>query len=90
MKRMLFIGYYEIYPEKMEELAREGKKALQEPLPEGLKPIEDCLTPGDWGVCIFEAENEEAIVKYWAPVLRYFRKVKIAPAMRIDKMYDLY
>ena len=80
---MQFVAFVEIDAEKMSELAATYIKLGTV---EGLKTIADYGTPAGKGVHIFEAESENAIFKYFTPVLPLFKSMEVYPALPVEKV----
>lgn len=55
---MLFICYFEILPEKMEEVARRTVEHSSKREIPGVKVLFEGVSATHWGITAFEAENE--------------------------------
>jgi hypothetical protein len=95
-KYMLFVEYWELNPNfEPKKLAEAASKLLEKgewPVP-GIKLVGWYITPEYWGVTIFEAESEEAMLKdaiaWRAAVPGIFKVVKMATAMPAENVLPL-
>lgn len=81
---MLFICYFEILPEKIDEVSRGTLSHSKNPGCEGVKVIFEGVSATHWGIAAFEAENEEAVFRFIRPWASLNNKLMIAPALRVD------
>lgn len=81
---MLFICYFEILPEKIEEVSKSTISHSGDPGAEGIKIIFEGVSATHWGIAAFEAENEEAVFRFIRPWTSLNNKIMIAPALRVD------
>ena len=81
---MLFICYFEILPEKINEVSRSTISHSGNADAEGIKVIFEGVSATHWGIAAFEAENEEAVFRFIRPWTSLNNKVMIAPALRVD------
>ncbi len=81
---MLFICYFEILPEKIEEVSKGTLSHSENPGVEGVKVIFEGVSATHWGIAAFEAENEEAVFRFIRPWTSLNNKIMIAPALRVD------
>ncbi|MBT7950926.1 MAG: DUF3303 family protein [Gammaproteobacteria bacterium] len=81
---MLFICYFEILPEKVEEVSRSTISHSGNADTEGVKVIFEGVSATHWGIAAFEAENEEAVFRFIRPWASLNNKLMIAPALRVD------
>ena len=83
---MLFICYFEIMPEKINEVAKgtlrhsenRGKDSS------GVKVIFEGQAASHWGIAAFEADSSEAIFRYIRPWCPINGKILVEPALRVD------
>jgi hypothetical protein len=86
---MLFLIFWETYPDKLQEvfkLAKEGKLST----PPGVKTIEEYGTPEGLYVEIVETDNEEALYKYVISLLPYHRNVEVKLAFPAKDILSLF
>lgn len=83
---MLFLALVEGDVAKSRELAEVARKQAIAP---GLRTIVQYATPVGKGVHIFEATSEEAVFRYFAPLLPYVKNVEIYPALPLDKILTM-
>jgi hypothetical protein len=81
---MLFICYFEILPEKIDEVSKSTISHSGNADCEGVKVIFEGVSATHWGIAAFEAENEEAVFRFIRPWTSLNNKVTIAPALRVD------
>ncbi len=81
---MLFICYFEILPEKIEEVSKSTISHSGNADSEGGKIIFEGVSATHWGIAAFEAENEEAVFRFIRPWTSLNNKIMIAPALRVD------
>lgn len=82
---MLFVSIVECVPEKMRELAEFAKS--RGPV-KGVKIIGNYGTPVGKGVTILEADSEMAVFAYFSPMLRFFKKTEVYPALSMEKVME--
>ena len=83
---MLFICYFEIMPEKINEVAK-GTLRHSENRGEsssGVKVIFEGQVASHWGIAAFEADNSEAVFRYIRPWCSINGKILVEPALRVD------
>jgi len=83
-REMLFICYFEILPEKMEEVARRTVEHSSKREIPGVKILFEGVSATHWGITAFEAENEEAVFRYIRPWTPVDGTIKVSPALRVD------
>ena len=81
---MLFICYFEILPEKMEQVQKGTISHSKNPGAEGVKVIFEGVSATHWGIAAFEAENEEAVFRFIRPWTALNGEIKVSPALRVD------
>jgi hypothetical protein len=81
---MLFICYFEILPEKINEVGKSTLAHSKNPSTEGIKVVFEGVSATHWGIAAFEAENEEAVFRFIRPWTSLNNKVMVAPALRVD------
>ena len=81
---MLFICYFEILPEKIEQVSKGTITHSKDPGTEGVKVIFEGVSASHWGIAAFEAENEEAVFRFIRPWTSLNGKILVAPALRVD------
>jgi hypothetical protein len=81
---MLFICYFEILPEKINEVGKSTLAHSKNPGAEGIKVVFEGVSATHWGIAAFEAENEEAVFRFIRPWTSLNNKVMVAPALRVD------
>jgi len=81
---MLFICYFEIIPDKVEEVGKGTIGHSKNPGVEGVKVIFEGVSASHWGIAAFEAENEEAVFRFIRPWAKLNDKLIVAPALRVD------
>ena len=81
---MLFICYFEILPEKIEEVSRSTISHSGNAEAEGLKVLFEGVSATNWGIAAFEAEDEEAVFRFIRPWTSLNGEIKVAPALRVD------
>ncbi len=83
---MLFICYFEIMPEKINEVAK-GTLRHSENRGEnssGVKVIFEGQAASHWGIAAFEADSSEAVFRYIRPWCPINGKILVEPALRVD------
>jgi hypothetical protein len=83
VKILLFVALVESDATKLKELAETARNLGAV---EGVRVISAYGTPVGRGVTIFEADNEEAIFRYYTPMLPFLKKVEIYPALPLEKV----
>ncbi len=81
---MLFICYFEILPDKVEEVGKGTIGHSENPGVDGVKVIFEGVSASHWGIAAFEAENEEAVFRFIRPWARLNNKLLVSPALRVD------
>jgi phenylpyruvate tautomerase PptA (4-oxalocrotonate tautomerase family) len=81
---MLFICYFEILPEKIDEVSKSTISHSVDAGCEGIKVIFEGVSATHWGIAAFEAENEEAVFRFIRPWTSLNGKLIVAPALRVD------
>lgn len=81
---MLYICYFEILPEKINEVSKSTLAHSANPGAEGVKIIFEGVSATHWGIAAFEAENEEAVFRFIRPWTSVNNKIMVAPALRVD------
>jgi len=81
---MLFICYFEILPEKIEEVSERTVAHSGKPAPAGVKVLFEGVSPSHWGITAFEADSEEAVHKYIRPWAALNGRLQVSPAIRVD------
>jgi hypothetical protein len=81
---MLFICYFEILPEKIDEVSKSTISHSKNAGCEGVKVIFEGVSATHWGIAAFEAENEEAVFRFIRPWTSLNGKLIVAPALRVD------
>ena len=61
---MLFICYFEILPEKIDEVSKGTISHSKNPGVEGVKVIFEGVSATHWGIAAYEDENEEAVFSF--------------------------
>lgn len=82
---LLFVAIVECVPERIRELA--GFAKARGPV-RGVKLVGNYGTPVGKGVTIMEADSEEAVFAYFSPMLQFFRKVEVYPALPMEKVME--
>lgn len=87
---MLFITYWEL-DEAMSETERmeAASKLSQIGPPEGIKLLRWDVTPDNWGIMIYEAENTVAIAKnftLWRTKAGFFKYIKTSPLTPVEEL----
>lgn len=82
---MLFVAIVECVPEKIRELAEFAKR--RGPV-EGVKIVGNYGTPVGKGVTILEADSEKAVFMYFSPMLPFFKRVEVYPALPMEKVME--
>lgn len=81
---MLFICYFEILPEKIEEVSRRTVEHSGKGDPPGVKLLFEGVSPSHWGIAAFEADSEEAVFNFIRPWAAVNGKILVSPAIRVD------
>jgi hypothetical protein len=91
---MKCIIFWDVYPEKLKEVVRLMKIHHKMWIPpEGLKVIEEFVTPNGKFIQIVESANEAAITKYVYAIgmaSGLCKSVKISPVMLLQDWFELF
>jgi hypothetical protein len=81
---MLFICYFEILPDKVEEVTKSTIAHSGQANPEGVKIVFEGVSASHWGIAAFEAEKAEDVFRFIRPWASLNNKILVAPALRVD------
>lgn len=69
----------------MKELAELAKARG---IAKGIKIIGNYGTPVGKGVTVLETDSEEAVFAYFSPMLQFFKKIELYPALPMEKVME--
>ena len=83
---MLFICYFEIMPEKINEVTKGTLKHSEHKgeTTSGVKVIFEGQAASHWGIAAFEADSSEEVFRYIRPWCPVNGKILVEPALRVD------
>jgi len=82
---LLFVAIVECILERIKELAEFAAK--RGPI-RGINLVGNYGTPVGKGVTILEADSEESVFAYFSPMLPFFRRVEVYPALSMEKVME--